>query len=115
MYHVQNHLPLLPERINIEKSEKLVANLHDIIEYGIHIINLKKSLNHGLVLKNVHRVIKFNQKPWLKPYIKVITELRKKTQNDFKNKFFKLIINPVIGKTMESVKKKKKKMESSNS
>ena len=70
---------------------------------------MKKSLNHGLVLKNVHRVIKFNQKPWLKPYIKVITELRKKTQNDFKNKFFKLIINPVIGKTMESVKKKKKK------
>ena len=57
----------------------------------------------------MHRVIKFNQKPWLKPYIKVITELRKKTQNDFKNKFFKLIINPVIGKTMESVKKKKKK------
>ena len=69
---------------------------------------MKKSLNHGLVLKNVHRVIKFNQKPWLKPYIKVITELRKKTQNDFKNKFFKLIINPVIGKTMENVKKKKK-------
>ena len=57
----------------------------------------------------MHRVIKFNQKPWLKPYIKVITELRKKTQNDFKNKFFKLIINPVIGKTMENVKKKKKK------
>ena len=56
----------------------------------------------------MHRVIKFNQKPWLKPYIKVITELRKKTQNDFKNKFFKLIINPVIGKTMENVKKKKK-------
>ena len=55
----------------------------------------------------MHRVIKFNQKPWLKPYIKVITELRKKTQNDFKNKFFKLIINPVIGKTMENVKKKK--------
>ena len=74
-------------------------------------------MNHGLVLKNVHRVIKFNQKSWLKPYIKVITELRKKTQNDFKNKFFKLIINPVIGKTMESVKKKKKKkkMESKNS
>ena len=70
---------------------------------------MKKSLNHGLVLKNVHRVIKFNQKPWLKPYIKVITELRKKTQNDFKNKFFKLIINPVFGKTLESLKKKKKK------
>ena len=56
----------------------------------------------------MHRVIKFNQKPWLKPYIKVITELRKKTQNDFKNKFFKLIINPVFGKNIENLKKKKK-------
>ena len=31
--------------------------------------NLKPTLNHGLVLKKVHRVIKFNQTSWLKPYI----------------------------------------------
>ena len=32
--------------------------------------NLKQALNHGLILKKVHRVIKFNQKDWLKPYTK---------------------------------------------
>ena len=46
----------------IEKVEKLVTNLHDKTEYVIHIRNLKQALNHGLVLKKVHRVIKFNQK-----------------------------------------------------
>ena len=45
--------------MKIEKVEKLVANLHDKTEYVIHIRNLKQALNHGLVLKKVHRVIKF--------------------------------------------------------
>ena len=47
--------------MKIEKIEKLLANLHDKTEYVIHIRNLKQALNHGLVLKKVHRVIKFNQ------------------------------------------------------
>ena len=51
----------------LQKVEKLVTNLHDKIEYFIHIINLKQALNHGLILKKVHRVIKYNQKDWLNP------------------------------------------------
>ena len=43
--------------MKIEKVEKLVANLRDKIEFVIHIRNLKQALNHGLVLKKVHRVI----------------------------------------------------------
>ena len=47
--------------MNIEKIEKLVANLQDKTEYVIHIKNLKQALNYGLVLKKNHRVIEFNQ------------------------------------------------------
>ena len=47
--------------MKIENVEKLVTNLHDKTEYIIHIKNLKQALNYGLVLKKVHRVIKFNQ------------------------------------------------------
>ena len=36
---------------------------------AIHIGNSKQGLNHGLALKKVHIVIKFNQKGWLKPYL----------------------------------------------
>ena len=55
--------------MKIEEVEKLATNLHDKTEYVIHIRNLKQALNHGLILKKVHIVIKFNQKAWLKPYI----------------------------------------------
>ena len=64
LHELHNNLPFLPERIKMEKFEKLVANLHDKTEYAITIRNLtirKLTLNHGLVLKKVHRVIKFNQ------------------------------------------------------
>ena len=61
LYEIHNDLPFLHETMKIEKVEKLVANLHDKTEYVIHIRNLKQALHHGLVLKKVHRVIKFNQ------------------------------------------------------
>ena len=44
----------------------------------IHILNLKQTLNYGLVLKKVHKVVKFNQNAWLKPCIDMNTDLRKK-------------------------------------
>ena len=51
--------------------------------YVIHIRNLKQALNQGLVLKKVHRVIKFSQNALLKPYIYMNTKLRKKAKNNF--------------------------------
>ena len=59
-------------RLKIEKVKKLVANLHDKTEYLVLIITLKKALNHWLVFKKVHKVIKFNQNVWLKRYIDMI-------------------------------------------
>ena len=64
--------------MKIEKVEKHVANLHDKTEYVIQIKNLKQALNYGLVLKKLNRVIKFNQKTWLKPCIDTIIDLIKK-------------------------------------
>ena len=43
----QYHLIFLPEKMKMEKIEKLVANLHDKTEYVIHIRNFKQALNHG--------------------------------------------------------------------
>ena len=91
--------------MKIEKVVKLVANLHDKTEYVIHIKSLKQVLNHGLVLKKVDRVIKFNQSAWLKPYINMNTDLRKKTKKDFEKYFFKLMNNAVCGKTIKNVRK----------
>ena len=68
---------------------------------------LKQALNHGLILKKAYRVIQFNQKAWLKPYIDMNTKLRIEAKNDFEKDFFKLMNNSVFGKkkTMEKAKK----------
>ena len=50
-----------------------------MIHLFYHIRNLKQALNHGWFLKKVHKVIKFNQNVWLKPY----TDPRERTKNDF--------------------------------
>ena len=47
--------------MKIEKIPKLVANLHKTVCI-IHIRNLTQALNHELVLKKVHRVIKLNKR-----------------------------------------------------
>ena len=103
--NLDNSLSFLFERMKIGKVEKLVANLQDKTEYVIHIRNFKKALNHGLVFKKFLKVIKFNQNAWLKPYIDMNTDLRKKTKNDSEKDFCKLMNNAVFGKTMENVRK----------
>ena len=66
--------------MKVEKVEKLIANLHDKEEYVMYIRILKQALNHGLILKKVHRVIKFNQKAQLKLDIDMNIKLRKKSK-----------------------------------
>ena len=91
--------------MKIDRCRKLVCNLYDKKSYVVHIRSLKQALNHGLILRKVHRVIQFNQELWLIPYIDMNTELRKQAKNDFAKYFFKLMNNAVFGKRMENVRK----------
>ena len=60
LHELHKDIPFLPERLKIEKGEKLVTNLTDKTKYLIHIRNLKQALNLELILKKVYRLIKFN-------------------------------------------------------
>ena len=48
----------------------------------------------------VHRVIKFNQNIWLRQYLDMTTDLKKKKKIMLKIFFFKLMNNAVFGKIM---------------
>ena len=104
LLHLHKDLPFLPERKKVNKVEKLICGIEDKEKYVMNIKVLKQALNHGLVLKKVHRIIQFNQKEWLKPYIDMNTKLRKEAKNDFEKDFFKLMNNSVFGKTMENAR-----------
>ena len=64
----------------------------------IHITTLKQVLNDGLVLKKVHRVIKFNQNAWLKSYINLNTDLREKQKMILENIFLSWWIMQILEK-----------------
>ena len=98
------NLSFLPQKEKINKCQKLIYNVKGNEKYVVHIRALKQVLEYVLVLEEVHRVIKFNQKAWLKPYIDLNTELRKNANNESDKDFFKLMNNLVFGKTMENVR-----------
>ena len=88
----------------IEKGNKIVSTIQDK-KLCCPYQSFKQALNHGSILKKVHRVIQFNQEAWLKPYIDMNTKLRTVAKNDFEKDFFKLMNIAVFGKTMQNVRR----------
>ena len=126
LHELHNDYPLAPEKVKVQNemlSEycKKIANKYDIStglvskliptlknkkNYVIHYRNLQLYLDLGLKIKKVHRVLEFNQSPWMKKYIDFNTEKRKHAKNSFEKDFFKLMNNSVFGKTMENLRKR---------
>ena len=95
LHNLHNSYPLAPECLTIDESmlspfqteqfpshqkkpsTKLAPNLRDKTNYIVHYRNLKFYLEQGMVITKVHRVLAFDQSPWLKQYIDFNTEMRK--------------------------------------
>jgi len=105
----ETHLKIL-RQYRISKSglavSKLVPHFLKRTRYCVHYLNLKFYLEHNIKLLKIHRVIKFNQAPWLKPYIEKNSVLRANAKNDFEKDQFKLYNNSIYGKTVENQKKR---------
>lgn len=90
------------------KHRKLLNTLYNKAFYIAHYTSIKQALQNGMILTCVHRVLGFDQSPWLKPYIDLNTKLKTDAKNKFEQEFFKLLINSFFGRSMESVRKRRK-------
>ena len=117
--------PLAPEKRSVSSSEwspwtrnlasrykfpikdgapKLVLTLEDKHNYILHYILLKFYLSQGMILKKVHKVLTFGQKPWMKDFVLKNAKMRKEAVSTFDQNMRKLTINSLYGKTLENKK-----------
>ena len=92
LHDLHNDYPLAPERLKVKKewlsdyqsnllennsmlnTEKLVSNIRDKNKYVLHYRNLQLYLSLGMKLKKIHRILEFNEAPWMEPYIRMNKE-----------------------------------------
>ena len=106
LWETHNGYPLAPEKIIVNGVEKLISHFKPRKNYVVHYRTLRQCLEMGMRITAVHRGISFYQSPWMEPYIRKNTELRKTAANSFEKDFFKLMNNSVFGKTIENIRKR---------
>ena len=105
LHEDHNDLPFLPEKKKVSKGgmEKLVTSLENKDKYIVHSVNLKQAVKHGIKIKKTHRILRFKQKAWMKPYIELNNRVRTNAKSKTKKDTAKLMNNSVFGKTIENI------------
>ena len=96
LHDLHNDYPLTPEKLTIQddwlspfcknlkknklasdKTTKLIPTLFNKEKYVLHVRNLSFYKDLGMKLTKIHRVLQFNESPWLAKYIGFNTKKRK--------------------------------------
>lgn len=105
LHEDHNDLPFLPERkkTTTKGNSKLVTTLQNKEKYVVHSANLKQAVEHGVKVKKFHRILRFKQEAWMKPYIELNNRIRSIATSKTAKDLAKLMNNSVFGKTIENV------------
>jgi len=111
LHQLHNDYSMAPEHLTVDRSmlseyarnmidknwkptQKLVPNLQDKIKYVCHYRNLQFYIRRGLILNKIHRIIAFEQKRWLEPWISYCTRRRQMALDEFESDLAKLLSVP---------------------
>ena len=129
LHDTHNEFPLAPEKLDIPKEQwseetkrlaslfgmshsstglKLMCTLQDKYKYRLHYKTLQLYLRHGLKLKKIHRGITFRQTDFMRRYILLNTQARKKATSDFEVSLYKGYNNYIFGKTCYNIFKQRR-------
>lgn len=99
LHDLHNDMSWCPEiREMSDGTKRLLLTLDDKKGYIIHYRMLKACLKNGLILDKINRVIKFEQKPFIKGFIAKNTALRAKASSTFERDIYKLNNNSIYGR-----------------
>ena len=95
-----NDMPPFPEscvisvgdKYTAKPTKKLAPNFYRKQGYVCHVGALQKWIELGGQIEKIGRVLWFEQKAWLAPYIRFNTEKRMAATSEFKKSFYKLMV-----------------------
>ena len=90
------------------RSKKLISSLSTKRRYKAHYLTVKQALQFGCKLLKVHRVISFNQEPFSRDFLQMMTLRRKNSKSKLEERMCKDIANQLFGKSIEKVKGRRK-------
>lgn len=95
LHDFHDELPFLPESTNIGGSKKLCATLTEKKNYVVSLRNLQQAIRHGLEVRALHKVLKFDQSNWIKSYIELNNNIRRNATDKARSDLAKLMNNAV--------------------
>lgn len=129
LHEMHNDFPLAPEQVEVTyanlskyaktalketgtfsttyKSSKLMSTFFKRKNYIVHLKNLQLYIELGMKLTKIHRILRFEQSAFLKPYIDMCSEKRQLSPNKFEKDLWKKLANSVFGKTLQDPSKYK--------
>ena len=87
-------------------APKLLLTLEDKKHYILHYRVLQFYLSQGMIMKKIHKVLAFNQAYWMRDFVLKNAQKRKEAVSNFDQDLYKLTINSLYGKCLQSNKNK---------